>query len=108
MTDKKHFRSSPRPQTSHQVTLRRKDGSATVAFTRDVSTGGVFVETHDAFTMGESLDVELSSPTTWEPLVLKAEVRRVAEGGIGLHFVGVTDAQLVALIDLTSSLDFES
>jgi Tfp pilus assembly protein PilZ len=108
MTSREHFRSSPRPQASQQVVLHRSDSSTIVAFTRDVSTGGVFVETQETFTVGESLRVELVSPSTWDPLTLRAEVRRAEPGGVGLRFVGVSDADLVALINLISSLDFES
>jgi Tfp pilus assembly protein PilZ len=108
MTRKGHFRSSPRPQASYQVTMRRDDGACVVVFTRDVSTGGMFIETQELFQLGQKLEVELSSASTWEPLTLSAEVRRVAKGGVGLHFVDVSDSQLVALINLTPSLDFES
>ena len=108
MSDPNHFRSSPRPQASQQVILHRNDSSTLVAFTRDVSTGGVFVETQETFTVGEPLRVELVSPSTWEPLTLRAEVRRIEPGGVGLLFVGVSDTDLVALINLISSLDFES
>jgi Tfp pilus assembly protein PilZ len=112
MAAKGHFRSSPRPQASHPVTLHLNNGMEIAAFTRDVSKGGLFVVTDRQFAMGEALDVSLSSPSTWEPLRLHAEVCRVvtdeAEPGVGLRFVRMTDRQLVALIDLTVSHDFES
>lgn len=112
MDQKGHFRSSPRPQASHPVTLHPKSGEEIVTFTRDVSKGGLFVVTNRAFAMGERLEVSLSSPSTWEPLRFCAEVCRVVkegvEPGIGLRFVDMTDRQLVALIDLTVSHDFES
>jgi hypothetical protein len=73
-----------------------------------VSTGGIFVETQESFAIGETLQVELISPSTWEPLTLRAEVRRVEQGGVGLFFIDISDADLVALIDLIASLDFES
>ncbi len=112
MNEKGHFRSSPRPQASHPVTLHLKSGREIVAFTRDVSHGGLFVVTDRTFEMGECLDISLSSPSTWEPLRLRAEVCRVVsdgnEPGIGLRFIEMTDRQLTALIDLTVSHDFES
>lgn len=108
MTEERHFRISPRPQASHRVAIRRGDASTLIAFTKNVSTGGMFVETQESFAMGESVDVELSSPSTWEPLRLRAEVRRITADGIGLRFSDVSDSDLVALIDLTSSLNFES
>ena len=103
-----HFRSSPRPQASQQITLHRKSAPPLVAFTRDISAGGVFVETRESFSLGESLQVELLSPSTWEPLVLNAEVRRIENNGVGLYFVNISDTDLVALINLITSLDFES
>ena len=116
MTKFEHFRSSPRPQVNHQVSLVRKTrpgDSPIVAFTRDISTGGIFVETDQDFEIGEKLTVILSSPTTWQPLTLSAEVCRMDAGsekkkrGVGLHFVDMADTELVALIELTTSLDFE-
>lgn len=116
MTKFGHFRSSPRPQVSHQVTLRRKSRPSDppiVAFTRDISTGGLFVETDQPFVLDEVLQISLHSPTTWEPLTLSAKVCRVEPGnkdkkaGVGLHFVDVSDTELVALIALITSLDFE-
>jgi len=116
MSNTGHFRSSPRPQVAHQITLERPDRpeeKPIVAYTRDISTGGLFVEEVEDLQLGEKLLVTLSSPTTWEPLTLMAEVRRVEPGddkrkaGVGLHFFDVTDTQLVALIELTTSLDFE-
>jgi uncharacterized protein (TIGR02266 family) len=108
-----HFRSSPRPQASQPVTLHLPGvADPLVAYTRDVSTGGLFVLTDRRFAMGDTMEVSLSSPSTWEPLRLKAEVCRVVENepdiGIGLRFIDMTDPQLVALIDFTTSLDFES
>lgn len=112
MTKKAHFRSSPRPKISHRVTLRLADGREIAAFTKDVSKGGLFVTTSHSFDMGEKLEVSLSSPSTWEPLLLKAEVCRTAESGdepgVGLRLIDLTDRQLAALIALTNSLDFES
>ncbi len=107
-----HFRSSKRPQSFHPVTIHIKDRDSVTAFTRDVSSGGVFILTDCSFSMGDRIEIELSSPSTWEPLRLDAEVCRIvddcAENGIGVRFIGVTDKQLVALIDLISALDFES
>ena len=116
MQKKGHFRSARRPSLSHQVTIRRpeaNDQKEISALTKDISTGGMFVVTDAPFELGEQLTISLATPSTWEPLSLLAEVCRTAanedgEAGIGLKFVGLTDAQLVALIDLTDSLDFES
>lgn len=112
----RHFRSSPRPHLTHQVTLRIPDdseGGTCVATTRDISTGGMFLYTDKPFNVGNIVEVDLATPSTWEPLTLRAKVLRIVpkgEGmpGIGIQFVDLTDSQLVALIHLTTSLDFES
>jgi hypothetical protein len=81
--------------------------------TRDVSTGGMFVLTDEIFDIDDIVEVDLATPSTWEPLTLKARVCRIVsaeegEPGIGLNFIDVTDPELVALINLTASLGFES
>ncbi len=106
-----HFRSSKRPQATHPVTLHLTEKDPVEAYTRDVSRGGLFVYTTCPFALGDRIEVSLSSPSTWEPLRLKAEVCRIVkeakERGVGLRFVEMTDRQLAALVDLTNSLDFE-
>ncbi len=118
MTEKRHFRSSPRPQIACKVTLYRSewaDGSPSpiVSYTRDIGTGGLFAETEIVFEIGDHVDVVLATPSTWEPLILKAEVCRCCgaseaePGGVALRFIEMTDAQAVALADFTTSLDFD-
>jgi uncharacterized protein (TIGR02266 family) len=112
MNSQGHFRSSPRPQATHLVTIYAEGMAPVEAFTRDVSNGGLFVFTPHPFAMGDRIEVSLSSPSTWDPIRLKAEVCRVVDEepgrGIGLRFFDMTDRQLTALMDLTNSLDFES
>ena len=112
MEKKGHFRRSPRPLASHPVILHLLDGSEISTYTKDVSRGGLFVAGEHSLPLGARLEVSLSSPSTWEPLRLTAEVCRIItkgpEPGMGLKFVEMTDRQLTALIDLTHSLDFES
>ncbi len=116
MNEKRHFRSSPRPQVSCKVTLRRTDRSADkpiVTYTRDIGTGGLFAETDQSFEMDSSVDVVLSTPSTWEPLVLGAKVCRCQAsaggepGGVGLRFIDMTDVQAIALDDFISTLGYD-
>jgi uncharacterized protein (TIGR02266 family) len=112
MDEQGHFRSSPRPQATHFVTIHIEGKDSVEAYTRDVSNGGLFVFTSHPFVMGDRIEVSLSSPSTWEPLRLKAEICRVVEEepgrGIGLRFVDMTDKQLASLLHLTNSLGYES
>ncbi len=117
MTDRRHFRSSPRPHVACKVTLYRpgwSSDSPIVAFTQDLSTGGLFAVTDEKLALGQQIEVVLSTPSTWEPLVLNAEVCRQKDtkadepGGVGLRFVDLTDVQVLALDNFMASLDFES
>ena len=114
MTNKDHFRSSPRPQLRHTVTLRldKPDTREITATTKDVSTGGLFVFTKERLDIGDIVEIDLTSPCTWDPLSLRARVCRVCpEGsnrGVGLQFVNVPDEKLVSLVQLIEALDFES
>ncbi len=117
MTDKPHFRSSPRPHIACKVTLYRpgwSSDSPIVAFTEDLSTGGLFAVTDEKLELGQRVEIVLSTPSTWEPLVLNAEVCRQKvridddPGGVGLRFVDLTDIQVLALDDFMASLNFES
>jgi uncharacterized protein (TIGR02266 family) len=117
MSETRHFRTSPRPQIACQVALRRKDAPADagpiISYTKDLSSGGLFFVTDQPFDTGERVTVVLSTPSTWEPLTLGAEVAwaRPAAGedpaGIGLQFVDLEPEQLIALTEFVASLDFE-
>ena len=116
MSEKGHFRSSPRPQIACQVVLHRADpaaGGPIVSYTRDLSVGGLFVVTEERLEKDERFTVVMSTPSTWEPLTLEAVVcwNRPAAGdapaGVGLQFVDLTQAQHVALTEFVASLDYE-
>jgi uncharacterized protein (TIGR02266 family) len=112
-----HFRTSPRPQISCQVEVRR-DGDVEpariISYTQDISSGGMFIVTPNVLPTGESVEVVLSTPSTWEPLTLRASVawRRAATeiepAGIGLQFVELSPDERIALADFVASLDFEA
>lgn len=58
----------------------------------DLSTSGVFIYTEKAsqYKPGDEIDLVLKFPTEEEAIMLKAEVSRVAEKGIGVRFLNVT------------------
>jgi uncharacterized protein (TIGR02266 family) len=116
MSDTRHFRTSPRPQIACQVVLHRRaeiGEGPVVSYTEDLSQGGLFCVTDERLDPGERVTVVMSTPSTWEPLTLGAEVAwsRPAKGdepaGVGLQFVELTPEQLVALTDFVASLDYE-
>lgn len=53
---------------------------------RDISMGGLFVETWDSFSLGENITVALPI-VKQEPVRLKGKVVRVERQGIGISFV---------------------
>ena len=117
MTEDGHFRRSARPHVTCKVTLYKESSESECpidAYTRDIGTGGLFAVTDGDFQLGEHLELHLSAPSAWEPLVLNAEICRIEEScdngssGVGLRFIDCTDAQLLALAQLIESLDYES
>lgn len=53
---------------------------------RDISTSGLFVETWDAFSVGETITMTLPLEKQ-EPLKLNGKVVRIDKQGIGIEFV---------------------
>jgi Tfp pilus assembly protein PilZ len=97
------------------VVLRRlenRSAAPIVTYTRDVGTGGLFVVTSEDLVVGERVEVILSTPSTWEPVTLQAEVCRYEgseggdPGGVGLRFVEPTEEETVALARFVASLDY--
>jgi len=112
-----HFRSSPRPQIACQVEVHREAGAEPpriISYTQDISSGGLFIVTPAELPNGEQVEVVISTPSTWEPLTLRAMVawRRPAAGadpaGIGLKFVELSPDEQIALGEFVASLDFEA
>lgn len=58
----------------------------------DLSTSGVFIHTEKAsqYVPGDGIDLVLKFPTEGEAMLLKAEVSRVTEEGIGVKFLNLT------------------
>ncbi len=94
--------------------LREGDDTSVISYTKDISTGGVFLVNTGNLQVGEQVKVILSTPSTWEPLSLIAEVcwsePTTDEDlpGVGLKFATISDEQLITLSNFVSSLEFES
>lgn len=109
-----NFRNSQRQRISCQVeVLRESDDTSIISYTKDISTGGLFLMNTGKLQVGEQVQVILSTPHTWEPLSLTAEVCRSEQTtdedlpGMGLKFATLSDDQLIALSNFVSSLEFE-
>jgi Tfp pilus assembly protein PilZ len=56
-------------------------------FIRDISNGGVFIETHAPFYVGQELKMNFSLPEVEIPISIGGEVVRVDSRGIGVKFI---------------------
>lgn len=82
-------RCSERWQIAIPVSIHRKEHPVTIGKTRNISLGGMFIETGSAdFEQNACLEVELSIRLDHQPrrLHLPAVVAHVSERGIGLMF----------------------
>ena len=118
MAESNHFRGTPRARAECRVSVAFVERSTPplVAYTSDVGAGGLCLSYGEALRAGERVEVSLTTPSRWEPLVLRAEVawQRAAEPGgsgggeTGFAFVGTTEADAAALKDLISTLAFDA
>lgn len=68
------------------VTCRRADGTSFAGTAKDVSIGGMFIETDRALSFGEEISITGRLPSTKQDVVLPAIVRWLAPGGFGVQF----------------------
>lgn len=82
-------RKAPRTAFHLEIEVWGRNQSSNIA---DFSTSGVFIYTEKTsqYKPGDELDLVLKFPTEEEAMLLKAEVSRVAEDGIGVKFLNVT------------------
>ena len=80
------------------------NGRAINCFATDISAGGMFVESCESFTMGQSVSICFSIGQDQLPLKLKASVVRLEHGGIGVKYESVTQYQVEILKDLINRL----
>ncbi|MEM9194698.1 MAG: PilZ domain-containing protein [Myxococcota bacterium] len=113
MSDAPHFRRSKRQAMSLQVLFRRDaEGAALdhIGSTGDLSVDGAFIETRTPPPVGTWLRLSLRSPTAWDPLEIRAEVRWVATDpdtpGFGIRFDRLKEAEARALYALIAASAF--
>jgi|OpeIllAssembly_1097287.scaffolds.fasta_scaffold552147_2 hypothetical protein len=116
MSEHNHFRGSPRSRAECRVSvvfLEREVGPL-VAYTSDVGVGGLCLTHGERMRVGERVEVSLTTPSRWEPVVLRAEVcwqRETAagdEGETGFAFVDTTEEAAAALKDLVATLVYDA
>lgn len=111
----RHFRSQPRPGIRVRIRYRRLDephAREVEALTRNIGVGGAFILTDSPLPIGTLLEISISSPATWEPVRVRAEVRWIGSGageddvGMGVSFRDLHPRDVVALHDFFVSLQF--
>ncbi len=99
------------PRMEHRIKLRyQSNGALGARFSRDISTGGVFIQTHEAAPpVGAAIEVDLIHPVTLHRLQLAGRVVRVVEPderdparvpGVGVKFDPLPAERQAALDDL--------
>ena len=80
------------------------NGRAINCFATDISAGGMFVESCESFSMGQSVSICFSLGQNQLPLKLKGSVVRLEHGGIGVKYESLTRYQIEILKDLINRL----
>jgi uncharacterized protein (TIGR02266 family) len=89
----------PRVERLVKLSFNAKDYPRT-SYARDISTGGVFIHTHDPLPQGTEVEVTLIHPVTTKKLVLSGRIVRVVEAnperpaqvpGVGVAFEEVSE-----------------
>jgi hypothetical protein len=116
MAEQRHFRGTPRARAECRVSVAflERERAALVAYTNDVGIGGLRLSYGDEMRLGERVEVSLTTPSRWEPLVLCAEVawQRAAGaddlGETGFSFIYTSETDAAALQDLVATLAFDA
>jgi len=80
------------------------DGRAINCFAMDISAGGMFIESCEPFTMGQSVSICFSLDHDQLALKLKGSVVRLEHGGIGVKYDSLTSYQLEIMKNLINRL----
>lgn len=79
-------RSHPRVPLGKPLTCQRPGGESFSGTAKDISIGGMFVETEQRVAFGDELSIVVHVPSAKQDLVLPAIVRWLAPGGFGVQF----------------------
>lgn len=85
-------RSHARRRCQIDVDYDTRDGSFRNTI-KDISIGGAFIETQEAFVIGQEIDLYLTSPINRVSCMVTATVVRRDKNGIGIKFENLTRRQ---------------
>jgi len=93
-------RRHPRKEVRVPVTFELADGRRIEAMSRDMSIGGMFVETDTVAPFSSTVPVELMLPKAKQPIRVKATGRWTQSDGMGVQFglMGVRDTHALTEI----------
>ena len=97
------LREFPRVPCNYSLDLVA-DGRAFNCFAMDISAGGLFVESSEAFSMGQSVSICFTLDDGTLPVKLTGRVVRLEHGGIGIKYESLTRYQIEIMKDLISRL----
>lgn len=97
------LREYPRVSCNFTIDLAA-DGRAINCFAMDISAGGIFVESCEPLTMGQSVSICFSLDDESLPLKMNGRVVRLEQGGVGIKYESLTRYQLEILKNLIDRL----
>ncbi len=92
-------RSHARRRCQIDVDYDTRDGSFRNTV-KDISVGGAFIETQEAFAVGQEIDLYLTSPINQVSCMVAARVVRRDQNGIGIRFENLTRRQQGIILSL--------
>jgi hypothetical protein len=98
------LREYPRVSCNFTIDLAA-DGRAINCFAMDISAGGIFVESCEPLTMGQSVSICFSLDDESLPLKMNGRVVRLEQGGVGIKYEALTPYQLEILKNLIDRLN---
>lgn len=97
-------RAHARFATKLKCVLHMPDGSAVDARTRDLSMGGMFIETTATLSFGTQLTIAVHLPSLDAPAMIPTTVRWSTREGLGVAFGTLRAADAWAINQLASQL----
>ena len=83
---KNEKRKYPRRSTSMEITFSSDQRRIFEDFVRNISAGGLFIETNLVTELGQKLTMTFSRPGSGDPIKVLGKIIRVDSGGIGVKF----------------------
>jgi c-di-GMP-binding flagellar brake protein YcgR len=96
-------RSHPRVPLSVDVTCEVKGGPQLTGRSKDISVGGMYIESSAAVTFGTEVSIVLRLPNTKADARLPAVIRWIKPGGFGVQFGLIGARETHAISELLKS-----